>query len=71
MRSWISMRLIHIPGALKPSLTDRGPAWTCGADLASIENTTTTRKGPPMQTSMNNQANQCLARAWALLDRAE
>ena len=24
-----------------------------------------------MQTSMNNQANQCLARAWALLDRAE
>ena len=24
-----------------------------------------------MQTSMNNQAHQCLARAWALLDRAE
>jgi hypothetical protein len=24
-----------------------------------------------MQTSMNNQANQCFARAWALLDRAE
>jgi hypothetical protein len=24
-----------------------------------------------MQTSMNNQANQWLARAWALLDRAE
>jgi hypothetical protein len=24
-----------------------------------------------MQTSMNNQANQCLARAWALLDRGE
>ena len=24
-----------------------------------------------MQTSMNDQANQCLARAWALLDRAE
>jgi len=24
-----------------------------------------------MQTSMNNQANQSLARAWALLDRAE
>ena len=24
-----------------------------------------------MQTSMNDQANRCLARAWALLDRAE
>ena len=24
-----------------------------------------------MQTSINDQANQCLARAWALLDRAE
>jgi len=24
-----------------------------------------------MQTSMNNQTHQCLARAWALLDRAE
>jgi hypothetical protein len=24
-----------------------------------------------MQTSMNDQANQCLARAWALLDRGE
>ncbi len=24
-----------------------------------------------MQTSMNDQANQCLAQAWALLDRAE
>ena len=24
-----------------------------------------------MQTSMNDQAHQCLARAWALLDRAE
>jgi len=24
-----------------------------------------------MQTSINNQAHQCLARAWALLDRAE
>jgi hypothetical protein len=24
-----------------------------------------------MQTTINNQANQCLARAWALLDRAE
>ena len=24
-----------------------------------------------MQTAMNDQANQCLARAWALLDRAE
>ena len=71
MRSGMPVRLIHIAPRFEPFIHPRpgrhghaAPTW------ASIKSTTR-GKAKPMQTSMKDQANQCLARAWALLDRGE
>jgi hypothetical protein len=62
---------IHIPPCCEPFIhkgsSRHRRAMSTGASIES----TTTGKAKPMQTSMNDQANPGVARAWAFLDRAE
>jgi hypothetical protein len=47
--------------ALTHSFTDVRLAWTCGADLASIETGREQAQAKPVPASMNDQAGQVLA----------
>ncbi len=66
-----AVRLIHIPRRFEPFIHNRSSRRRPATPTWRPLRETTRGKAKPMRTAMNDQADQGIVRAWALLDRAE